>query len=148
MDTESTTRTEPKARRIRRLWYIVWFVFGLITGYLAKEIHLAFDTSYISQAMVNATHSHMGTVKTSLKMFKVANKDLPTTSEGITALVKTPSRFPIKGRFMQEDDIVDPWGTVFGYSRIVEGENPGFELWSAGPDKVHFTADDITYRVR
>jgi|GEM_PF-2315929 hypothetical protein len=148
MDTESTTRTEPKARRIRRLWFIVWFVFGLITGYLAKEIHLEFDPCYISQAKVIATYSHMGTVKTALKMFKVANKDLPSTAEGITALVKTPSRFTKKGRFMQEDDIIDPWGTVFGYSRIVEGANPGFELWSAGPDKEHFTYDDIIYRVR
>lgn len=126
----------------------MWFVVGLITGYLAKEIHLAFDPGYISQAMVIATQSHMGTVKTALKMFKVANKDLPTTAEGITALVKTPSRFTKKNRFMQEGDIVDPWGTVFGYSRTIDDANPGFDLWSAGPDKVHFTDDDLIFRVR
>ena len=146
METENTKRNEPKARR--RLWFIVWFASGLLTGYLAREIHLAFDTSYISQSLVTATHSHMGTVKTALKMFKVGNKDLPTTSEGITALVKIPSRFPIKSRFIQEDDIVDAWGTVFGYSRNKNDANPEFDLWSAGPDKLHFTADDIIYRKR
>ena len=90
----------------------------------------------------------MMTISTSLMMFKVAQRDLPTSEEGLAALVDPPSRFKVRRRFIEKESILDPWDIPYGYARVEQKGMPGYDLWSAGPDKVHFTEDDIIIRRR
>jgi len=97
---------------------------------------------------VVAAKAQMMTISTSLKMFRVAQRELPTSEEGLGVLVDPTSRFKVRKSFIFGEGILDPWDVPFGYSRVEHKSKPGYDIWSAGPDKVHFTDDYIIYRVR
>ena len=82
---------------------------------------------------------------TNLKMYQAQNGFLPTTEQGLQALVTRPDSDPRPTQWHQLMDAVpeDPWHLPYFY------ENPGkhnpnsFDLYSAGPDRKPGTADDI-----
>jgi general secretion pathway protein G len=73
------------------------------------------------------------------------NGFLPTTEQGLQALVTRPATDPKPTQWHQmlEQVPLDPWQTPYVY------ENPGkhnpnsFDLYSAGPDRKPGTDDDI-----
>lgn len=95
-----------------------------------------------------AARAQMRSIKFSLRMFRVNQRDLPTSEEGLAALFDPPSRFEVRKNFIEKEGILDPWDIPYGYARVEQKNMPGFDIWSAGPDKFHFTDDDIIYRVR
>jgi general secretion pathway protein G len=75
--------------------------------------------------------------------------ELPSTSEGLTALLKAPAAKSEKWKgpyleLSQTDKIIaDPWNQPFVY-RQPGSHNPyGHDLFSKGPDKTADTVDDI-----
>ena len=84
------------------------------------------------------------TISTSLKMYEAMNGFCPTTEQGLQALVTLPDSEPRPTRWYRSLDQVplDPWETQYVY-RCPGIKNPaGFDLFSAGPDRVADTADD------
>jgi len=84
-------------------------------------------------------------ISTQLKMYQMMNGFLPTTDQGLNALVTRPDTDPkpTQWRQLMTKVPVDPWQDPYIY------ENPGkhnpdtFDLYSAGPDRKTGTPDDI-----
>lgn len=83
-------------------------------------------------------------LRTSLLSYSGLNGFYPTSEQGLGALVTQPSTEPLPTRWMpfREDVPKDPWGTPYVY-RCPGIKNPtGFDVFSAGPDRLPDTADD------
>jgi general secretion pathway protein G len=83
-------------------------------------------------------------ITTQLKLYQSMNGFYPTTDQGLQALVVQPDTDPKPSRWLQLFDKIpkDPWQSDYLY-RCPGLKNPnGFDLYSAGPDRVPDTADD------
>src|SRR3954470_11697294 len=81
---------------------------------------------------------------TQLKLYESMNGFFPTTEQGLQALVTQPDTDPKPTRWYQlyQGTLKDPWQTDYIY-RNPGTKNPnGFDLFSAGPDRMPDTTDD------
>ena len=83
-------------------------------------------------------------ITTQLKLYESMNGFYPTTDQGLRALAVQPDTDPKPSRWLQLFDKIpkDPWQSDYIY-RCPGLKNPnGFDLYSAGPDRIPDTADD------
>jgi general secretion pathway protein G len=96
----------------------------------------------VAQAV--SVHADIQAISTSLKVYESMNGFLPTTEQGLQALVKQPETEPVPTHWRQlfEELPKDPWGMPYIY-RAPGAKNPnGYDLFSSGPDRQPDTADD------
>lgn len=80
-----------------------------------------------------------------LAAYQLESGTLPTTEQGLKALVTKPTIEPIpqKWRAQQDQETLDPWGHPYQF-RIPGKHNPDkYDVFSMGPDGTPDTADDI-----
>jgi general secretion pathway protein G len=83
-------------------------------------------------------------IKTQLQLYESMNGFFPTTDQGLQALVSQPQSDPRPTRWYQlfKELPKDPWGHDYIY-RDPGLKNPGgYDLYSAGPDRMPDTSDD------
>lgn len=85
-------------------------------------------------------------ITTQLRTYEMMNMRMPTTAQGLEALVKRPAGEPAPRRWIQllERIPLDPWGEPYQYSNPGKLNPRGFDLISKGPDRQLGTEDDIT----
>ncbi|HEY4284217.1 MAG TPA: type II secretion system major pseudopilin GspG [Chthoniobacterales bacterium] len=86
----------------------------------------------------------IGSIRTMLLSYQGMNGFYPTTDQGLQALVVRPESEPIPNRWTQMMSAIptDPWGKPYVY-RCPGNKNPnGYDVYSAGPDRIPDTADD------
>ena len=91
-----------------------------------------------------AVQGSIQSIKTQLKVYESMNGFMPTTEQGLRALVQQPESEPRPTRWTPLLEAVpkDPWGKEYVY-RNPGLKNPnGFDLYSSGPDRTADTADD------
>jgi general secretion pathway protein G len=83
-------------------------------------------------------------IRTQLRVYESFNGFLPTTEQGLQALVTRPSTDPQPSRWNQLFDSVpkDPWHNDYIYLNPGRKNPSGYDLYSAGPDRQPDTADD------
>ena len=83
-------------------------------------------------------------IRTQLRLYESMNGFVPTTEQGLQALVTQPSTEPVPTRWTQLFDKVpkDPWQTAYIYVNPGRKNPNGYDLYSAGPDRRPDTADD------
>ncbi|HUF62805.1 MAG TPA: type II secretion system major pseudopilin GspG [Verrucomicrobiales bacterium] len=86
----------------------------------------------------------LGAVESALRMYQIDSGFLPTTEQGLGALVNQPSTQPIPKRWKQQvkEIPIDPWGNPYQYRRPGLKNSDGFDLWSWGKDGIE-SNDDI-----
>lgn len=118
-------------------------VVMIIAMLLAAAIHfMGGNLGYAQEVRVKAD---LDSISTQLKIYQATNGFLPTTEQGLQALVTRPDTDPKPSdwRALMDHMPEDPWHQPYVY------ENPGthnpgsFDLYSTGPDMKKGTADDI-----
>lgn len=118
-------------------------VVGIITVLMGAAIYKL--TGNLEQAKIVRTEADIQTLSMQLKGYETFAGSLPTTEQGLRALVERPSTAPVPDRWTQmlQSSPVDAWNQPYGY-RYPGRKNPrGFDLFSMGPDKQEGTEDDI-----
>ncbi|SKA81505.1 general secretion pathway protein G [Prosthecobacter debontii] len=82
-------------------------------------------------AKFTAADAQMNTVKTAIQQYKTLNRSLPSKLED---LVTPPGNARVKRKLIEENGILDPWGTKFQY-RTPGKNGKAYEIYSWGPDK-------------
>src|SRR5438046_470210 len=91
-----------------------------------------------------AVKSDIQGITSQLRLYESINGFLPTTEQGLQALVTQPSTEPRPTRWYQlfKEMPKDPWGNNYIYLSPGRKNPTGYDLYSAGPDRKADTADD------
>ncbi len=83
-------------------------------------------------------------ISTQLKLYETMNYFLPSTEQGIKALVSKPSTEPVPQRWrnLLKEEPVDPWGMTYVFRNPGKKNADSFDLYSLGPDRKE-SEDDI-----
>lgn len=87
----------------------------------------------------------ISTLTSALRTYEAQSLILPTTEQGLNALVERPSGRPQPQSWspVLKKMILDPWGHPYNYRRPGTKDKGGFDIFSSGPDEQPETADDI-----
>lgn len=108
---------------------LVLAIIAVLVGAAIYQLSGNLDT-----AKEQRVDADVQTIKTQLRVYEMQNFSMPTTQQGLEALVKKPTSGPAprKWRQLMEAVPLDPWGNPYQY------ENPGrktkFDIYSFGPD--------------
>jgi general secretion pathway protein G len=91
-----------------------------------------------------AVQSDIQSIRTQLKVYESFNGFIPTSEQGLQALVSRPSTDPQPSRWTQLFDSIpkDPWRNDYIYISPGRKNPDSFDLYSAGPDRKPDTPDD------
>ena len=109
---------------------IIGILAATVAGQFGGEPH---------RARVNAVFQDMNTIEIALERYRLNHKKLPTSEQGLLALVEKPSIEPIprswpEGGYLKGSEPKDPWGNPYIY--LVPGEKGEYDLYSYGADGV------------
>lgn len=94
-----------------------------------------------------SARNQIGALRTPIEVYNREVGTLPTTAQGLDALVTRPADLPKDakwlGPYVDRNIPLDPWGTPYHYRCPAETSTAGYDLWSSGPDLVSGTEDDI-----
>jgi general secretion pathway protein G len=135
------------ARRRRRAAFtllevmLVVMIIALLAGAAVYKMYQNVEIARIERA-----RSDIQNIKTQLLYYEVSNGTLPTTEQGLQALVQRPAGDPAPKRWMQLLPSIpeDPWGVPYQYrSPSILNSPDGFDLFAVAKDKKPNTADDV-----
>ena len=114
---------------------IIVVLLGVAISKLGNQV--GFAKSVAIRADVQA-------IGTQLKLYESMNGFLPTTEQGLGALVTQPSSEPRPQRWYQlfKEIPKDPYGNNYIYLSPGRKNPTGYDLYSAGPDRRADTGDD------
>ena len=98
----------------------------------------------VEYAKRQAVTSDVQSIGTQLKLYESMNGFMPTTEQGLRALVVQPQTEPKPSRWFQllTQFPKDPWQSDYLYLNPGRKNPTGYDLYSAGPDRKPDTADD------
>jgi general secretion pathway protein G len=98
----------------------------------------------VEMSRIVAVQSSIQSIKTQLRSYESLNGFMPTTEQGLKALVSQPSteRGRPAGRSSSTACPKDPWGTEFVYVNPGRKNPTGYDLYSAGQEPQARHADD------
>lgn len=115
---------------------IIALLAGLAIWGLGDNLFIAQQTKVKADVNGFATH---------LLIYQASNGFLPTTEQGLKALVTRPESEPRPRNWRQslQSVPIDPWGSEYRYLQPGRHNPNGYDLYSAGKDRIPETADDI-----
>ena len=136
----------PPISREAGFTFIELMMVVLIIGVLAAVI-VPRVVKRGEDARIAAARADIEAMSLALDLYKIDNQKYPSTSQGLEALNKQPTTFPIppnwKGPYFKKNpDFKDPWGNKYGY--VSPGvHNQDYDVSSYGPDGQDGGGDDI-----
>jgi len=116
---------------------IVVALLGTLMAYLVRNL---IGTS--EEAKKDQTKLAFGVLTQALQLYQVNCNRLPTTDQGLDALLTAPGDSKCwRGPYTEDNKLQDPWGVKFGF----ESDGRTYKIISAGPDGSLGNEDDITY---
>lgn len=102
-------------------------------------------TGRSKQARVTAAEAEISSLGAAISMFEIETGRLPTTDEGLKALVEKPGNAEgWRGPYLERQGVPkDPWGNDYIYTEPGTHNTHGYDLYSVGPDAKQGGGDDI-----
>lgn len=120
----------------------IMLVLGIIAVLVGSAIYMLGGAVGVAENQRAA--SDIKTLSTALGMYKVQTGSLPTTEQGLEALVRRPSGpgAPKRWREVLDEVPLDPWGKPYMYRKPGKKNPRSYDLYSLGEDGVE-SEDDI-----
>jgi general secretion pathway protein G len=137
----STFRKPSRSNRGYTLVEIM-LVLGIIAVLMGSAIFLLVGN--VDAAKEQRVDADIQSIKTQLRVYEMQNYTMPTTEQGLQALVTMPTTKPLPRRWRQlmESVPLDPWGTPYVYHYPGKKSPSTPDIISLGADKVE-SADDL-----
>ena len=138
-----TLRSSPSALRSGFTLVEIMLVLGIIALLVGAGIYSLGDVT--SSGKRTRAKADLNALTAALRGYEVDNTFLPTTEQGLMALVTKPSSRPTPQNWTNKmkKPLLDSWGNPYHYRRPGTKDKGGFDIFSAGPDGQPETADDI-----
>jgi general secretion pathway protein G len=97
-------------------------------------------------AKIQQAQGDFNAISTAVKTYQLNAGTLPSTSQGLQALVTKPTSPPLPKRWTKVADKVplDPWQNPYRYRNPGKKDSSTFEIYSVGPDGQEGTDDDLS----
>ncbi len=114
---------------------IIALLGGAAIYYMGGNVGVAQDTR---------VRTDLQAISTQLKLYQATNGFLPTTEQGLAALISPPTTEPKPKQWRQffEKMPEDPWGNAYRYEAPGKHNPHSFDVYSIGTNKLD-AADDI-----
>ncbi len=108
---------------------VVMIILGLLAALVVPRMF-----GKLGKAKTNAAYAQVELFGTALDSFRLDVGRYPTTSEGLTALISSPSGITEwSGPYLKKNEIpLDPWNQPYHYES--PGKNGEYDLYSYGAD--------------
>jgi type II secretion system protein G len=112
------------------------------TGYERRQVQMRQDEA---AAKIGRTQNDISTLALAITSYEVLGRTLPSTAQGLRALVERPLSEPRPSAWVQQLSALPTYPLSHDYYYVRPGKhNPAaFDLYSAGPDLQPGTVDDI-----
>jgi general secretion pathway protein G len=119
---------------------LVLTIIALLMGMVIYQLAPIGDV-----AKVQKVQADLLAYKESLAAYQLECGMLPTTDQGLKALVNKPTVEPVPDhwRAVAEEETIDPWGHPYQYRNPGKHNPDRYDLFSMGPDGQPDTDDDI-----
>ncbi len=120
----------------------IMLVVGIIVIILGVAVARLGNTTGVAKDM--AVRADLQAISTQLKLYEAVNGFVPTTEQGLQALVTQPESEPRPTRWYQlfKELPLDPWRNKYIYISPGRRNPNSYDLYSAGPDRQPDTGDD------
>jgi|WetSurMetagenome_2_1015567.scaffolds.fasta_scaffold90086_1 general secretion pathway protein G len=126
--------------RTRRL--AVLAISIILTGFIALS---ALNKMLLGYPKTKVANLQIKEFEWAIEAFQIDTSRLPTTSEGLDALVRNPENLiGWNGPYLRKEIPLDPWQRPFHYRNPGLHDPDTYDLWSDGIDGIEGTKDDIT----
>ncbi|MGQ8366512.1 type II secretion system major pseudopilin GspG [Glaciecola sp. 1036] len=119
---------------------VVLFIIAIMAAVVAPQVLGNREEAQLKKAAVDIQQ-----LESSLEMYQLRTNSIPTTEQGLEALVTAPTIDPIPRNYPDGGIIKrlpkDPWGN--DYILLNPGQVDKIDIYSMGPDQVDGTDDDI-----
>lgn len=119
---------------------MVVLIIGLLLGFAVNQIG-----GNLVTARETRVKADIQTLSTQLMAYESVNGFLPSSEQGIQALVQQPSSAPVprSWRQLMKEVPTDPWGREYHYTQPGRHNADGYDIFSSGPDGIPGNADDV-----
>lgn len=149
MTTSSRQRSFRRNHRDRRGFTLVEVMIILLILMTLAGVGILAVGNTLKNAQKREAAIKIGEFKTPIELFRLNVGRLPTTEEGLNALLVCPSSLPNPEKWGDEPYLsisaipADPWGNPYQYVQPGTHSSQDWEIWSFGPDGIDGTEDDI-----
>ncbi|MDB6140816.1 MAG: ral secretion pathway protein [Verrucomicrobiaceae bacterium] len=118
-------------------------VLGIIALLLGAGIYNL--TGVLDSGKIKRAKADIATYGSALRTYELNGGFLPSTEQGLNALVERPSARPAPASWTQvmKKLTADPWGNPYNYRRPGTKDKGGYDVYSNGPDGLPDTGDDV-----
>jgi general secretion pathway protein G len=122
----------------------IMLVVMIIALLAAAAIH-AFGPGSLVTTRITLTRANLQSAKTGLLQYQILAGRMPSTAQGLDALVNRPEHDPKPRNWQRQSEkpILDGFDRSFIYRNPGTKNPSGFDLFSTGPDGLPDTGDDI-----
>lgn len=119
---------------------MVVIIIGMLAGAAVYYIGNNIDVANRSRVQTD-----FKTIQSQLNLYEGLNGFLPTSEQGLTALVMRPTSDPVPQNWSQLLTQLppDPWNKSYHYVYPGVNNPSGYDLFTSGKDRLPNTADDI-----
>jgi general secretion pathway protein G len=137
------TRTQPRPSTSGFTLVEMVLVLGIVA--LLVGAGIVSLTGVLDSGKKTRVKGDLNTLSAALRSYETDNMFLPTSAQGLAALVEKPSSRPAPTNYTAKlkKPLLDPWGNSYHYRRPGTKDKGGFDVYSAGPDGQADTGDDI-----
>lgn len=129
-------------RRVRQGFTLIELLLVLVILAVLAAVVVPKFTGRTEQARQSAAKGEIATIKTQIAIFETDTGRLPSTEEGLQALIDKPGDLQgWKGRYLEKRPL-DPWARPYVY-RTPGTDGKDFDLFSTGPDGREGGGDDV-----
>lgn len=99
----------------------------------------------VDTAKETRVQGDINAIATQLQLYEARNSRMPTTEQGIEALVTKPTKEPLPERWtaLLEELPKDPWGQPYKYRYPAQKSKKPYDLYTVGKDGIDGNEDDI-----
>ena len=110
---------------------VVLVIIGLLASLVGPRV-----LGYLERGQVDTANIQMKHIKSGLLTYRMDIGELPSTEQGLEALVKAPAELAEfwRGPYLDDEVPLDPWRTPYRYERRADAPR-GYFLYSLGADK-------------
>jgi len=119
---------------------IVLSIIALLMGMAIFNL-----TGFKESAQRQKVDADILTIKEELSLYQLNSGSLPTTEQGLKALVTRPTVEPIPQNWhaCAKEETMDPWNHPYQYRAPAKKSSDEYDLFSMGPDGLPDTDDDL-----